>query len=89
MSGFLERFPSDGARYVASPPDVPRPERRRCYRCSEERPVDEFAVDRSKGSGRKSICKACDNAKARRYYEANRDKVRARQNARSAGGECR
>jgi hypothetical protein len=31
-----------------------------------------FARDRSKPSGHKSICKACDREKSRRYYEADR-----------------
>jgi hypothetical protein len=55
-----------------------------CYACGRDRPVDEFARDKSKGSGRKSICKACDNAKSSRYYAANRDRVIARVRGRSA-----
>jgi hypothetical protein len=45
---------------------------RRCYVCGEERPAEEFAVDRSKASGRKSICKACDREKTRRKYVERR-----------------
>ncbi len=45
---------------------------KRCPRCGVERPLGEFAVDRSKASGRKSLCKACDRDKARRYYAAKR-----------------
>jgi hypothetical protein len=37
-------------------------------------PVEEFARDRTKASGYKSFCKACDNAKSRRNYEANRER---------------
>jgi hypothetical protein len=43
-----------------------------------------FAVDRSKRCGIKSICKACDREKARRYYAENREKVIARVAARQA-----
>jgi hypothetical protein len=50
----------------------------RCYACGEEMPVDLFSRDRSKASGRASICRACDALKGRRYYQANRDKVLAR-----------
>jgi hypothetical protein len=38
-----------------------------CSKCGEELPVEEFARDRTKASGYKSFCKACDNAKSRRY----------------------
>jgi len=36
----------------------------------------------STGDGRKSICRACDRVKAKAYYQANREKVLARQSAR-------
>lgn len=39
-----------------------------CSRCKEARPVDEFAVDRSKKCGRKSHCKSCDNRVHRERY---------------------
>ena len=37
-------------------------------------PVEDVARDRTKASGYKGFCKACDNAKSRRYYEANRER---------------
>jgi hypothetical protein len=43
-----------------------------CYRCRRDLPVAAFAVDRSKGSGRKSICRECDRAKAKVYYAQRR-----------------
>jgi sarcosine oxidase delta subunit len=46
-----------------------------CPRCGESRQISDFAQDRSKASGRKSHCRPCDSAKARRYYEANREAV--------------
>ena len=55
----------------------------RCYRCDEEKALSEFARDRSKASGRKSICKVCDREKAANYYEQNGERVRARVNARN------
>ena len=45
----------------------------RCYQCGENRPVEDFARDKSKASGRKSICKRCDNEKSRQYYADNLD----------------
>jgi hypothetical protein len=56
---------------------------RKCPKCGELRKIIEFARDRSKASGRKSHCKVCDNAKARRYYEVNRERVIARVIARN------
>ena len=53
-----------------------------CTKCGEARTLDEFPRDRSKGSGRKSICKECDREKARGYYQANRETVLARMSAR-------
>jgi hypothetical protein len=38
-------------------------------------------VDRSKASGRKSVCKECDAAKSRAYYAENRERVIARVSA--------
>jgi hypothetical protein len=57
------------------------PDEMRCYRCGETKPVEEFARDRSKASGRKSLCKACDNAKSKDYYAANRERVIERNTA--------
>lgn len=53
-----------------------------CSNCDEALELDEFPRDRSKGDGRKSICKACDRAKAKAYYEANREQVLERASAR-------
>jgi hypothetical protein len=40
----------------------------RCYACKRDRDLSEFAPDPSKASGYKSICRPCDNGKAKRYY---------------------
>jgi uncharacterized C2H2 Zn-finger protein len=56
----------------------------RCPRCERVLPVSDFARDRSKASGHKSRCKACDREKARRYYAANRERVLAKRAARTA-----
>jgi hypothetical protein len=60
-------------------------ERLKCSRCGAEAPsTDAFAVDRSKPTGRKSVCKACDAERCRRYYERNRVQRLAAQNERNA-----
>jgi len=61
------------------------PELRRCYRCERDILPRAFAIDRSKGSGRKSICKRCDRAKSRAYYAANSARVIARARRRQKG----
>lgn len=60
--------------------------RRRCPRCGRDLPVEAFARDATKASGRKSACRECDAAKARAYYAANRERVIARVVARKAAG---
>lgn len=57
---------------------------KRCYACEVEKSEAEFAVDPSKASGRKSICRPCDRVKARGYYVAHRPAVLARQRAQKA-----
>jgi predicted RNA-binding Zn ribbon-like protein len=54
---------------------------KRCPTCERLLDVGEFALDRSKASGRKSWCKSCDAAKARRYYQRNRAAVILRASA--------
>jgi hypothetical protein len=55
-----------------------------CTRCNRDLPVDSFARDKTKASGRKSWCRNCDNDKSRRYYERNRERKLAAANARNA-----
>jgi hypothetical protein len=45
---------------------------RYCATCDRTLPRESFAKDASKGSGLKSICKECDRAKARAYYDRKR-----------------
>ena len=48
----------------------------RCPGCGRSLPVDAFSPDASRWwSGRKAICRACDRAKSRAYYAANRERV--------------
>ncbi len=42
-----------------------------CSRCASRKPLAEFARDRSKASGYRSFCKACDRTKSKAYYETN------------------
>jgi hypothetical protein len=46
--------------------------------------LSQLARDASKASGFKSICKACDREKSRRYYEKKRERVIARVKGRRA-----
>jgi hypothetical protein len=40
-----------------------------------------FGVDRSKASGRRSYCKACDRRRGRAYYDAHKDELYAQREA--------
>jgi hypothetical protein len=55
-----------------------------CWSCRNMLPWSEFARDRSKPSGHKSICKRCDSARAIRRYHARR----ALENPLTSCGEC-
>ena len=50
---------------------------KRCYSCGEELPITALSPDRSQASGYTSLCRPCDLAKSRAYYEANREPRRA------------
>ena len=54
----------------------------RCPRCGEVKPVHAFYRDASKSNGRRFICKACDPARSRAYYQANREAKLANAKAR-------
>jgi hypothetical protein len=41
----------------------------------------DFGVDRSKTSGRRSYCKACDRRRGRAYYDAHKDELHAARKA--------
>jgi hypothetical protein len=62
-----------------------------CYACGALLEVGAFAPDSSKASGRKSICRECDNERSREWYRANRERRRVSQRAweqrrKTAGG---
>ncbi len=75
------------APHQVSLSEVPKSaEEARCYRCAIPKPIDQFARDRSKASGRKSICKPCDTAKSATYYAENAERVIARVTKRKTRG---
>lgn len=53
-----------------------------CRNCGAPKPLDDFAVDRSRRDGHTSVCKPCDAARLAGYYSANRERILARANAR-------
>jgi hypothetical protein len=57
---------------------------KRCPVCGVHKPPEDFYIDRSKASGRRSPCKACDLKKSRAHYQRNRERVIARVKARQA-----
>lgn len=54
---------------------------RACPRCGVMTAEADFGVDRSKTSGRRSYCKACDRQRGRAYYDAHKDELYAAREA--------
>jgi hypothetical protein len=46
---------------------------KRCSRCDEEKPLDEFNLNKGKPDGRRSECRSCQATWRRAHYEANRE----------------
>lgn len=51
-----------------------------CPKCCQLRRVGAFGPDTYKADGLSSRCRSCDNAKAKAYYQANREARLAYQN---------
>jgi hypothetical protein len=49
-------------------------ERKKCYRCGELKPVNEFAWRRNRKDQRDTFCRPCRSAYGREHYEANRER---------------
>ena len=81
IGGWVSGRPRARPRYLVVEPGGEPVEVACCYACKRDKPVGEFSPDRSKASGRTSICRACDRAKSKRYYRKNRERVLARMKA--------
>ena len=60
------------------------PPAKRCTKCGETKPLDEFYAKPTGKLGRASACKACAGTKAREYQAANPEREKARRAARYA-----
>lgn len=49
-----------------------------CSICGGERPLSMFNFQEGAKDGLKSFCKVCDSLQAQEYYEANKDKIKAK-----------
>jgi len=54
-------------------------EEKRCSKCGEVKPVREFGRQSRNRDGLQSRCRACERARRKAYYEANKEKERASQ----------
>ena len=45
-----------------------------CYSCEQDKPVDDFPVNRSRADGRNSMCKACKKIYNVTYYETTKER---------------
>jgi hypothetical protein len=51
---------------------------KRCRRCGEDKPLDEFYAEKSGRDGRRPECKACTAAQRKQWYAANKEREIAR-----------
>lgn len=51
---------------------------KRCSKCGEEKPLDEFYRVKTNKDGRAGACKLCRNEIGRQYYEENKDWLKIR-----------
>jgi len=51
---------------------------KRCARCGQTKPLEDFGRDITKGTGRMSHCKACTNAARKARYQAQLERERQR-----------
>ena len=66
-------------------PNYPKP----CPKCGVMTEEEGFGVDRSKTSGRRSYCKACDRRRGNAYYAKHKDELyAAREAAREAAWQA-
>lgn len=52
-------------------------ELKRCSKCKEQKPLEDFHKDKAKKGGLRGYCKPCNSESARRWKEENRAAVRA------------
>lgn len=57
-------------------PSMPEQAYKRCTKCGELKPLDEFYRNRSFGDGRQPSCKACFNITKKAYRDANPEKTK-------------
>jgi len=58
------------------------PNEKRCPKCGEVKDSSEFYRNKSSKSGLSCWCKACSRASTKRYYEAHKEEIRAKDRAR-------
>jgi cell division septum initiation protein DivIVA len=56
-------------------------ELKQCFRCKEYKALDLFHNHKSYKDGKQTYCKSCHTELSRAWYEANREKVKARNRA--------
>ncbi len=48
----------------------------KCKGCEEDKPLEEFGVDRRNKRGKKYRCKKCVSSQMAEYYQRNRSKIK-------------
>ena len=50
---------------------------KKCYKCSETKPLEEFSKNKKSTGGYENRCRACTAAHVRSYYADNKEKIKA------------
>jgi hypothetical protein len=50
---------------------------KKCYKCKEEKQLQEFAKDKSKKDGLNSSCKVCSRLMVKDYHKENKEKIKS------------
>lgn len=50
-----------------------------CRVCSQDKPLTDFGLSKKNKDGRDNMCKLCKNAKGRKHYNVNSDRIKQKQ----------
>lgn len=71
-------------RSVYGPDPIDR-DRKSCYKCKNEKSLEDFPKDNTRADGRSRECKACKARTAREYRIREQEKINARKQLKSRG----
>lgn len=91
MNGvYLEYSPIVHTNIISQELRMSSEKTKRCWKCEEEKTLDNFWKEKSRGDGLSPLCKSCKRAKAKKYmskygpeyFQKNKDKIQAQRKER-------